>query len=63
MDFQNWISHYGYVGVFVILMLEMIGIPIPVPILTLSGIAWANGTFLINTLFLYFQSLLRVFVY
>ena len=63
MDFQNWISHYGYVGVFVILMLEMIGIPIPVPILTLSGIAWADGTFLINTLFLYFQSLLRVFVY
>lgn len=52
MDFQNWISHYGYVGVFVILMLEMIGIPIPVPILTLSGIAWANGTFLLLPLIL-----------
>lgn len=52
MDFQNWITQYGYVGVFFILMLEMIGVPIPVPILTLSGIAWANGTFLLLPLIL-----------
>ncbi|MCL6594139.1 MAG: DedA family protein [Alicyclobacillus sp.] len=40
------LHHYGYAGVFVVLMLEMIGIPFPAETtLTLAGIAWTQGVF------------------
>lgn len=40
------IHHFGYVGVFVILLLEMIGIPFPAETtLTLSGVEWTRGAF------------------
>ncbi|MHB1627898.1 MAG: DedA family protein [Bacilli bacterium] len=40
------IHQYGYVGVFFILLLEMIGIPFPAETtLTISGIELSNGTF------------------
>jgi membrane protein DedA with SNARE-associated domain len=43
---QLLINHYGYPGVFIILMLEMIGIPFPAETtLTLSGVEWTQGTF------------------
>jgi membrane protein DedA with SNARE-associated domain len=46
MQIDALIKHYGYGGIFVFLLLEMIGIPFPgETILTLSGIEWATGTF------------------
>ncbi|WP_051331011.1 DedA family protein [Aneurinibacillus terranovensis] len=40
------ISHYGYPGVFTVLMLEMIGIPFPAETtLTVAGIEWKRGVF------------------
>jgi membrane protein DedA with SNARE-associated domain len=43
---QQLIEHYGYSGIFVILLLEMIGIPFPgEATLTLSGIEWTTGAF------------------
>lgn len=40
------IRQYGYGGIFVILLLEMIGIPFPAETtLTLAGIEWTNGVF------------------
>lgn len=43
---QHFMQHYGYGGVFIVLFLEMVGIPFPAETtLTLSGIAWINGTF------------------
>jgi membrane protein DedA with SNARE-associated domain len=43
---QHFMHHYGYGGVFIILLLEMVGIPFPAETtLTFSGIAWINGTF------------------
>ncbi|GMA50404.1 alkaline phosphatase [Alicyclobacillus contaminans] len=43
---QQWISHYGYSGVFLILLLEMIGIPFPAETtLTISGFEWMKGAF------------------
>ena len=40
------IAHYGYAGVFLVLMLEMIGIPFPAETtLTISGLEWTNGVF------------------
>ncbi|RIV24405.1 DedA family protein [Alicyclobacillaceae bacterium I2511] len=46
MHIQVLIHHYGYFGVFLILLLEMIGIPFPAETtLTLSGIEWTQGTF------------------
>ncbi|BCU82821.1 membrane protein [Polycladomyces abyssicola] len=46
MQIDALIKHYGYGGIFVILLLEMIGIPFPgETILTLSGIEWTIGTF------------------
>ena len=36
--FQIWISHYGYIGIFSLLMLGIIGLPVPdETLLTLSG--------------------------
>lgn len=44
ININFWISHYGYIGVFIILMLEVVGIPFPAETtLTLSGIAWSTG--------------------
>ncbi len=43
---QHLISHYGYVGVFFILLTEMIGIPFPAETtLTISGFEWMKGAF------------------
>lgn len=43
---QIWISQYGYVGVFLILLMEMIGIPFPAETtLTISGFEWTKGVF------------------
>jgi membrane protein DedA with SNARE-associated domain len=43
---QPFIKHYGYGGIFVTLLLEMIGLPFPgETILTLSGIEWMDRTF------------------
>lgn len=43
---QHLISHYGYIGVFFILLLEMIGIPFPAETtLTISGFEWTRGVF------------------
>jgi membrane protein DedA with SNARE-associated domain len=46
IDIQVWLQHYGYFGVFVILLLEPIGIPFPAETtLTLAGIEWTRGVF------------------
>ncbi|MFZ5597400.1 MAG: DedA family protein [Bacillota bacterium] len=43
---QYWVHQYGYFGVFFILLIEMIGIPLPAETtLTVSGIAWQQGMF------------------
>lgn len=43
---ETWIHQFGYVGVFVILFFEMVGIPFPAETtLTLSGIEWMRGGF------------------
>jgi membrane protein DedA with SNARE-associated domain len=48
-----WLQHYGYSGIFFILMAEMIGIPFPAETtLTVAGIAWINGTFTLIPLIL-----------
>lgn len=40
------LHHYGYLGVFFILLLEMIGIPFPAETtLTVSGFEWTTGAF------------------
>ncbi len=44
LDVHFWLAHYGYIGVFFILMSEVIGIPFPAETtLTLTGIAWSAG--------------------
>jgi membrane protein DedA with SNARE-associated domain len=46
IDVGTWIAHYGYVGVFFILLFEMIGIPFPAETtLTVSGFEWTKGVF------------------
>ena len=46
LNIQLVIHHYGYIGVFFILLVEMIGIPFPAETtLTLSGIEWTQGAF------------------
>lgn len=43
---QYWVHHYGYFGVFSILLLEMIGIPFPAETtLIISGFTWQQGLF------------------
>ncbi len=43
---QHWISQYGYVGVFFILFMEVLGIPFPAETtLTISGFEWTKGVF------------------
>lgn len=45
-NIQMLIHHYGYFGVFFMLLLEMLGIPFPAETtLTLSGIEWTHGIF------------------
>lgn len=45
-DIQAMIHHYGYIGVFLILCMENIGIPFPAETtLTISGIEWTQGVF------------------
>ncbi|WP_258110590.1 DedA family protein [Alicyclobacillus sp. SP_1] len=46
LHIQQTIHHYGYFGVFSILLLEMVGIPFPAETtLTISGIEWTQGVF------------------
>ena len=43
---HQMLQHYGYFGVFFILLLEMVGIPFPAETtLTISGFEWSNGAF------------------
>ena len=43
---QQMLHHYGYFGVFFILLLEMVGIPFPAETtLTISGFEWSNRAF------------------
>ncbi len=48
MDFghlQFWIAHYGYAGIFVLLMLGIVGLPVPdETLLTLTGYLVYKGT-------------------
>lgn len=45
-NIQLLLHHYGYVGVFFILLLEMVGIPFPTETtLTISGFEWTQGVF------------------
>lgn len=42
---QYLLSHYGYIGVFFILLIENIGVPFPAETtLTISGFEWMKGT-------------------
>ncbi len=53
IDIQLWIQHFGYLGVFFIIFMEMVGIPFPAETtLTLSGIAWTRGLFALTPLLL-----------
>ncbi|RIV22846.1 DedA family protein [Alicyclobacillaceae bacterium I2511] len=53
IDIQLWIQHFGYLGVFFIIFMEMVGIPFPAETtLTLSGIAWTRGLFTLVPLLL-----------
>lgn len=46
MNPTELISAYGYWGVAIALLVDIIGVPFPAQMtLTLCGIAWANGTF------------------
>ncbi|MCI0184063.1 DedA family protein [Sulfoacidibacillus ferrooxidans] len=51
---HTMLQHYGYFGVFIILLLEMVGIPFPAETtLTLSGIEWSNRIFHLFPLILF----------
>lgn len=46
LDVHHWIGQYGYLGIFIVLMLEMIGVPFPAETtLIAAGIEWTRGTF------------------
>lgn len=46
MHIQTLIHSYGYMGVFLIIFIEMLGIPFPAETtLILSGIMWGHGVF------------------
>ena len=52
-DIQHLLHLYGYWGILVILLLEMIGIPFPAETtLIFSGLEWANGAFNFVPLFI-----------
>ncbi|QSO52290.1 DedA family protein [Alicyclobacillus curvatus] len=43
---HHLLTHYGYLGVFFILMTEMIGVPFPAETtLTVAGLEWTQGVF------------------
>lgn len=51
VNIQHWIHDYGYLGVFAILLLEMIGIPFPAgTTLIIAGYEWTNGAFALTPL-------------
>src|SRR5579875_3968293 len=51
IDVQHLIAEYGYIGVFLILLFEMIGIPFPAETtLTISGFEWTKGIFALTPL-------------
>ena len=53
IDIHLMLQHDGYLGVFFILLLEMVGIPFPAETtLTISGFEMANGTFQLAPLLL-----------
>jgi membrane protein DedA with SNARE-associated domain len=44
-EFQVWISHYGYAAIYTLLMLGIVGLPVPdETFLTLTGYLVFNGT-------------------
>ncbi|MFX4303271.1 DedA family protein [Alicyclobacillus tolerans] len=46
LSVHEWIVHFGYMGVFLILFLEMVGIPFPAETtLVVSGVEWIHGQF------------------
>ncbi|MCL6487372.1 MAG: DedA family protein [Alicyclobacillus mali] len=46
LHIQSFIAAHGYVGVFLVLLLEMIGIPFPAETtLTVAGFEWMRGVF------------------
>ena len=46
INIHQMLQHYGYFGVFFILLFEMVGIPFPAETtLTISGFEWAGGVF------------------
>jgi len=50
-NIEHLIHQYGYFGVFVILLLEMIGVPFPAETtLVISGYEWMNGAFVLTPL-------------
>lgn len=47
------LHHYGYGGLFVLLFIEMLGVPIPVEaVLAFAGIGWTKGVFSLPPLLL-----------
>lgn len=51
---EHFMQHYGYGGIFLVLLLEMVGIPFPAETtLTIAGIGWVNGTFSLFPLILF----------
>ncbi|GIM46487.1 alkaline phosphatase [Collibacillus ludicampi] len=53
MNVHHLLETYGYIGIFGALFLEYLGIPFPAEtILTVSGFAWAKGTFAFLPLYL-----------
>jgi membrane protein DedA with SNARE-associated domain len=48
---QLWVQHYGYPGIFFILLFEMIGMPLPAETtLVISGIEWNKGILMLTPL-------------
>ena len=44
-DFQVWIAHYGYAAIYVLLVLGIVGLPVPdETLLTLTGYLIFSGT-------------------
>lgn len=54
IDIQAIIHHYGYWGIFLVLLFEMIGIPFPAETtLTISGMEWTKGVFALVPLLIF----------
>lgn len=51
---QDLLHHYGYGGLFVLLFVEMLGVPIPVEaVLAIAGIGWMKGVFALLPLLIF----------